>query len=187
MLLINLIAARRAERRRLELIRAVLSRCMVGVGISTVFGAAMMTYSIQTTRNRILDMDEQMARLQDTVMRVERLQGDMRALQPQVATLLKAQNATNRWRAVLQEVGASLEYKTWITSFTSQETPSSGFVLTGQAVSQDHVGKTMQRLGRQTYIKSVDLHYTQSSDQANVVNFELAGTLQTLEGSSDGK
>jgi Tfp pilus assembly protein PilN len=186
MLLINLIAARRAERRKLELIRAVMVRAMVGVGAATVAGVALMTFNIQIVKNRIQDVNQQTAMLQDTVSRVETLQAQMSAVQPRVATLLKAQNATNRWRAVLQEISVSLPQKTWITSFVSQTTNGDGFTVTGQSISQNQVGQAMMRIGSQPYIKDVSLQYTQASDQKGFT-FGLTGELQPMEEKSDAK
>jgi len=188
MLHINLIAARRAERRRREMVRGVLVRGMVGVGLATVLTLTFMTVSIQIIRNRIADVDQQMAMLQDTVSRVERLQAAMGSLQPRVTTLLTAQNATNRWRAVLQEVSSSLPASTWITSFTAQTPPNEGFTITGQSTSQALVGRTMLQMNRKENIKDVTLRYTQAnrtnSGAVNAINFELAGTLHPLEGST---
>lgn len=193
MLLINLIAARRAERRRLELIRGALVRGMGVVAVATVLGMGFMTVSLQITRNRIADVNQQTAMLQDTVHQVERLQTDMATLQPKVATLLRAQNATNRWRSVLQEVGTSLAPSTWITSFVSRTAPSQGFTITGQTKSQSLVGRTMLNMNRQSNIQNVTLSYTQSTANSgtdkgpSVINFELAGALHPLEGSTNGQ
>jgi Tfp pilus assembly protein PilN len=160
---------------------------MFGIALLTVLGMAFMTFSIQTTRSRIRDVDAQTAMLQTTVAKVEELQGNMAAIQPRVATLLSAQNTTNRWRAVLQEVGASLPQKAWITSFAAQPQPADSFVVTGQALSQAKVGQTMLHLTKAPYVKSVDLHYTQASPQSKVVNFEVGGSLTPLEGATNGK
>jgi len=182
MLLINLIAARRAERRKMELIRAILLRSMVGVGGAAAFTAAFMTFNIQVVKSRIEDVNQQTAMLQDTVTRVEALQARMSALQPRVATLLRAQNATNRWRAVLQEISVSLPEKTWITSFASQAGEGDSFTITGQSISQKEVGKAMMSLGTQPYIKEVSLQYTQTAGgDAKGVTFALTGALQPTE------
>jgi Tfp pilus assembly protein PilN len=186
MLLINLIAARRAERRKLELIRAVMVRAMLGIAAATTLGAVVMTFQVQTVKSRIDDVNQQTAALQDTVSRVELLQAQMGALQPRVATLLKAQNSTNRWRAVLEEISISLPEKTWITSFASQA-GADGFTITGQSASQNEVGKAMMRLGTQAYIKDVNLQYTQSAAKSGSVTFALSGGLHPLEEKSDGK
>lgn len=187
MLLINLIAARRAERRKLEFVRGVLARSMFAVAALAVLGVAFMTYSIQTTRSRIRDVDAQTAMLQTTVAKVEELQGNMAAIQPRVATLLTAQNATNRWRAVLQEVGASLPPQAWITSFATQQQPSDSFIVTGQTISHEKVGLAMLHLNKEPYVKTVDLHYSQSTIEGKVVNFEVAGSLMPVEGATNGK
>lgn len=187
MLLINLIAARRAERRKLEFIRGVLARCMFAVGALTAMGVVFMTFSIQTTRSRIRDLDAQTAMLQSTVAKVEQLQANMATVQPRVATLLGAQNATNRWRAVLQAVGASLPAKAWITSFATQPQPTDSFIVTGQTVSQKSVGVAMMQLNKKPYVRSVDLHYTQASTTSKIINFEMAGALEPLEGATNGK
>lgn len=193
MLLINLIAARRAERRRKELIRGALTRGMVFVAVATLFAMAFMSVSMQITRNRIADVDQQTAMLQDTVHQVERLQASMAAIQPRVATLLRAQNAINRWRSVLQEVSTSLAPDTWITSFASRPAPDQGFTITGQTKSQALVGRTMLNMNQQQSIQSVTLAYTQSNANKNnplmpsVVSFEMAGALHPTEGSDNDK
>lgn len=187
MLLINLIAARRAERRKLEFIRGVLTRFMFTVGALTAIGVVFMTFSIQTTRGRIRDVDAQTAMLQTTVAKVEQLQGNMAAVQPRVATLLAAQNATNRWRAILQEVGASLPAKAWITSFATQAQPGDSFIVTGQTISHKNVGDAMMQLNKKPYVKSVDLHYSQASPTNKIINFEVAGALAPLDGATNGK
>lgn len=193
MLLINLIAARRAERRRLEFIRGALVRGMGLVAVATVLAIGFMTVSLQITRNRIADVDQQTASLQDTVHEVERLQTGMASLQPKVATLLRAQNATNRWRSVLHEVGSSLPQSTWITSFVSRAAPNQGFTVTGQTKSQSLVGRTMLNMNRQSNIEKVTLSYTQSTVKSGsengpkVINFELAGALHPLEGTTNGQ
>lgn len=196
MLHINLIAARRAERRRREIIRGALVRSMAALGLLTAGAIITMTVSAQVTSARINDVAQQKVMLQDTVSRVERLQADMTALQPRVTTLLSAQNATNRWRGVLAEVSASLPENTWITSFATQSGTSEGFTITGQARSQALVGRAMLRMNRQQIIEAVTLKYTQADRAgegiANAVNFEISGTVQPLPGAktedkTDGK
>jgi Tfp pilus assembly protein PilN len=185
MLLINLIAARRAERRKREMVRAVIVRGMAAVGAATVLAIAFMTWSTQITESRIRDADAQMVLLKDTVDQVERLQSSLESLQPRVETLVKAQNATNRWRAVLAEVGASLPEQTWITSFASQNTAGQGFTVTGQTVSQDRVGKAMMRLHRADIVQSVDLRFSRSGQGSQMVTFELAGAMLPEEGAAN--
>lgn len=177
MLLINLIAARRAERRKREMMRAVLVRAMAGTAVAALTAVLFMTISIQRTNARIADVDTQIQLLDESVTQVEHLQAQLTALAPRVTTLVDAQNATNRWRAAMQEVSMSLPDKTWITSFQSKSGQGEGFVVTGRTVNQERVGRTMLKMNKTSNLENVDLNFTQNAQEGNAINFEVTGSL----------
>jgi Tfp pilus assembly protein PilN len=188
MLLINLIAARRAERRKLELIRGGMLRGMVGVVATTGIVALLATLGMTRTTLRIRDVDAQTALLQDTVNKVETLQADIKNLEPRVNTLVRAQNSTDRWRGVMQAVSASLPDKTWVTSFQSKDAAKNsveGFTVTGQTVTHDRIGRTMMKLNRSAFVKQLDLSYAAQRQEGSGVSFELGAELKPLEGAGD--
>lgn len=188
MLLINLIAARRAERRKLELIRGGMLRAMVGIVLMTAAVALIATLGITRTAIRIRDVDVQTALLQDTVDKVNALQASIKSLQPRVNTLVQAQNSTDRWRGVLQSVSASLPDKTWVTSFQSKEPTNDkadSFTLTGQTVTQDRIGRTMLKLHDSVFVDRVDITFASQRQEGKGISFELSAALKPMEGAGN--
>lgn len=188
MLLINLIAARRAERRKMELIRGGMLRGMVGVVLMTAIVALVASLGMTRTAIRIRDVDVQTSLLQDSVDKVNALQASIKTLEPRVNTLVQAQNSTDRWRGVLQAVSASMPDKTWVTSFQSKEPTkdkSDSFTLTGETVTQDRIGRAMLKLHRTTFVDRVDITFASQRQQGKGINFELAAVLKPLEGATN--
>ena len=182
---INMIAPRRAERKRLErdVRRLTLAICLImifGVVISGLLWAR-----IYSTRARIGDLDVQLVKLQPDVRRIQTLQSMTKELEPKLVVLNDAKDRTLHWYNLLDKLSVSLPQKTWIQRITSNpptpEKNETQIVLNGYAETQKLVGETMLRLYTNEDLDEVDLRFTQAAtvEKKPAYEFEVAANLKT--------
>ncbi|HEY3328838.1 MAG TPA: PilN domain-containing protein [Capsulimonadaceae bacterium] len=186
---INMIAARRAEKRRQERNTQKLI-----YGIVTELGIILLVTSIMfgrlvTTRNHVQDLNDQIKSLQAKVDEIQHLQDTTASLQPKVATLTQARSNTLYWYTAVQNVSSSLPTDTWLTSMattggnsTAGAAPSAGATLNlvGMASSQFVVGATMMRMNTYPTIEQVTLNSVSQSTYGTkqAVSFNLVVQLK---------
>lgn len=197
---VNLIAARRAEKKRLE---RNTRRLLLGI---TVEGAAVavlaMTLGVQQmqVRTALVGAEARVVRLEPALRQIEQIKADTAALQPKINTLRTARADTLRWRALLQIVSQSIPSNAYLSSITASA-PSGGdpnaadpsaaappviVALAGTAGSQTLVGETMSRLGAYPVFDQVELRFTQLDSAAATaplpqqsVKFEIGARLKS--------
>lgn len=184
--MINMIAARRAESKRLE-----RSAHLVGMAIVAVIVLAIGLYTALGIRCMVLLGDlatvrSSLAVLQPTVDRIHDLDAQRAKLEPKVILLSQAQQSTLHWRDIMLKLSDSLPEKTWLTSMNvarDNEGKAMGITLSGTSTRQALVGETMLRVGDTKGIENVKLRSTSASKVAEqpVVNFEVAASLAPLE------
>ena len=186
---INLIAARREEKRRQEqsirrLLGAVLGEmgAVVGVGV-------LMSLQLAGIHHRVDAYNDQIKTLEPKVSQIATLQSDTAKIAPKVTTLDSAKADTLFWYSNLCAVTNSLPPQTWLTSIgttgstTAAATPGAAsgtdptMAISGVAASQDAVGQTMLRMNQSPNLDHVDLAFVQqqaaTKEAASSVTFQM--------------
>ncbi len=191
---INMIAPRRAERKRLEtnvrrLLLAIVVELVLIAGV-----AGLMITRIYTTRSMIDDLQVQLTKLQPTVRRIELCEKSTRDLSPKLDTLKGAKAETTTWCRILDQLSISLPENTWLTRISTPvgQAATKGAVvnLNGFSASQDLVGDAMLRMrDNVSDFASIDLHYTQKGvvGHSTAVEFELAAGIKGPAKNGPGK
>ena len=185
---INMIAVRRADKRRQEQnIRKLLYGILGETGM-VVFAAIVIGGRILVMNGHVADLTDQLHKLQPRVTEIQALQSQTAAMQPKVATLDGAKTDTLFWYSSLGAVTDSLPPQTWLTSLgTSSAAPGAAATpgafagtdptlnISGVAMSQATVGETMLRMNTAPALDHVDLAFVtqQKIGQANAVSFQM--------------
>lgn len=172
---INMIAPRRAEKRRLE--RAMRKLAIV-VLAQLVFAAALGGWVFMktlTTRATIAELNSQMQVLIPKINKVAELDRQTAELKPKVELLNQAKSRTMRWYNTLDQLTQSVPSSTFLTRIATLSTPGAETTLSinGVTSEQARVGETMMRLQTNPDFRSVDLHYTQRGRFGNTQSLEF--------------
>lgn len=213
---VNMIAARRAEKHRLEQNTRKLVYGVVGeLGLILVVVSFMLAHLI-TTQTHVGVLDEQLKNLQPKVEEIKELEADTTTLQPKVQVLDMARGDTLYWYTALQNLTLSLPPKTWITSVSTNGTPvlatssssgtqaptqtassstssgsssSAALTVAGMSASQDEVGQAMLKMNTFPDFDQAVLGSVQKSDVGKVpaVSFQLTVQLKPDTGNSQAQ
>ena len=203
---VNLIAARRQEKKRLE---RITRRLFLGLTVESVaVGVLGMTMAVQQMQahGALSDATARLNSLQPTLDQIKKIETETASLQPRIDTLRTARADTLRWRALLQTVSMSIPSNAWLSSIAAtmpsatgsdpasagvgQAAPPATITIVGTAGSQSLVGETMTRLGSFPVFDKVELRFTQMNNQAggdaaaSRVNFEIAAQLKSTTAST---
>ena len=181
---VNLIAARRAEKKRVEKnTRRLLFGFAVEVVALVLLGMYLGVQRVQI-RGGIAAADAKMIRLQPTLDRIAAIEKDMAVSKPKLDTLLSAKADTLRWRAMLQIVSQSVPGNAWLSAISAAGTgDETTITLAGVAGSQTLVGETMTRLQSYPVFDKVELRFTQlasgADDPVRRFAFEIGAHLKS--------
>jgi len=191
---INMIAPRRAEKRRLERDMRRLVLVILVELVCAVAGGGWVCTRLLTTHSRIADLDVQLARLQPIVKQIEDNERATKALAPKLDLLNKAKDRTMRWYNTLDRLTQSLPQSTYLTRLAAkktEKTENAGATvnLSGVSISQAKIGEMMLRLSAIPDFQKVDLHYTQSSCVSGcpAIEFEIGATMKSEEAPKGAK
>jgi Tfp pilus assembly protein PilN len=190
---INLIAARRADKKRVE--QNTRRLCL---GLAAEMGALVLLVSWVgarqiSLRGALSAADAHLTRLEPTLKRIDQIEKDTGVLKPKLDTLVAAKADTLRWRAMLQIVSQSVPANAWLTGITSSGTgEDTTIAIAGSAGSQTLVGETMTRLGSFPVFDTVELRFTQLAgggpeNQVPRVNFEIGAHLKSTRPAEPAK
>ena len=185
---INMIAPRRAEKRRLEnAMRKLAVVIMAELVFVVALGGWVFTKTL-TTRGTIAELNAQQQTLEPKIKIVQQLDKKTAQIKPKVELLNQAMVRTMCWYNALDRLTQSVPQSTWLTRLsTSSTTANKDVVLTiaGVTDEQARVGETMLRLYSNPDYKNVDLRYTQKGTQgtADTVEFEIGATM--IDATSD--
>lgn len=194
---INMIAPRRAEKRRLEnAMRRLALLIMAELVFVVALGGWVFTKTL-TTRATIAELNAQQQMLAPKIKIVQELDKKTAQIKPKVDLLNQAMVRTMCWYNALDRLTQSVPESAWLTRIsTATSAGDKDVVLTiaGMADEQARVGETMLRLYSNPDYKNVDLRYTQKGTQglAETVEFEIGATMldvtqdQTKEVKSSG-
>lgn len=180
---INLIAARREEKKRLERVtRQLFFGFAASLGIVFLLGTYLAARRLALGSD-LADANAQLMKLQPTLDRIAEVEKQTGELKPKVETLQTAKLETLRWRSLFTVVSQSIPSNAWITSLSSTGGDTGSIVLNGTANSQTLVGDTMTRLGSHPVFDKIDLAFTQSSGDTKTtvqpVTFQINAHLRS--------
>ena len=184
---VNLIAARRSEKKRLERTARHLFLGLTAEAAVLALLGGFLGIQQMSLRTAMTDADARLSQLQPTMDRIAQIERDTAELIPKVETLQQARTDTLRWRAMLQIVSQSVPQSVWLSGITAQTAGADATItIAGVAGSQTLVGETMTRLGSYPVFDRVDLRFTQMSapqagvsDSAQRVAFEIGAHLRS--------
>ena len=189
---INMVALRRAEKRRQENnIRKVVYAILGEIGFFVLL-LTFMSARLFSINGHIGDLDGKLQKLQSRVTQIQGLQQETSKLMPKVTTLASAKSDTLFWYDSIYSVTRSLPDRTWLTSLgtlgsTSSAAPAPGaaavagtdsdpsLTVAGVAMNQAAVGEAMLHMNGEPNLDHVDLAYVQSqkTGKMDTVGFQM--------------
>ncbi len=116
---VNMIAARRAEKQRLEQsTRKIVYAIVAEAGLALLL-ASVFTLRFVTVHNQISELNGQIKSLAPRVAQIQQLQEDTDKLQPKLTALNTARDTTMFWYSTLESLSSSLTPSTWLTGLTT--------------------------------------------------------------------
>lgn len=200
---INMIAARRAEKAKLEEHVRIMFIVLVGEFAIMLALLSFMSARIYGTGRTADELDQKLKSVQPTVEKIRYYNGEITKLGPKLDLLADSREDTLLWRNILQRLGHDMPAKTWLGSVSSvsavansspggavDSSKSGGpqLLLRGVSANQALVGETMLRLNQFPEIDRVDLNFTQkgSSNTIDTVEFDIAATLKQNKSAKGG-
>ena len=179
---INMIAPRRAEKRRLE---RAMRRLAILVVAQLVFAVALGGWVFMktlTTRTTIAELNSQLQLLTPKIKKVAELERQTAELKPKVDLLNQAKSRTMRWYNTLDKLTQSVPSETWLTRIATTANPGQPETIVsinGVTCEQAKVGETMMRLHTNPDFRRVDLHYTQKGTfaKSQALEFEIGAAM----------
>ena len=190
---INMIALRRAEKKRLE---RDVRRLMMIICIELIAGVVLTGFlyaRICSTQARVGDLEVQLVRLQPDVKRIQMLEAKTKELEPKIVLLNDAKDRTMHWYSLLDKLSKSLPEKTWVRNIDSSDPipdkNESEIVFSGVAENQKLVGDMMLRLYANPDLDNVGLRYTQTTSlgKHQMYEFQVAANLKTAKDEDKNK
>ncbi len=199
---INMIANRRAEKKRQEMnVRKLV------YGISAEIGCVLVATSVlwlhmANVRGQISDLSGQIQKLEPKVNAIDDLEKQTQTLTPKVTTLDGAKADTLFWYSNLSAITGSLPEKAWLTSLAaagSGGAPGSAsgadptVQLSGVSLDQSQVGEAMLRMNQSPGLDHIDLAFVQQqkTGDTDTVSFQMTVHLKpepsALPGANDAK
>ncbi|MFQ3548372.1 MAG: PilN domain-containing protein [Armatimonadota bacterium] len=186
---VNMIAPRRAEKKKLErdmrrLLYVALVLIIAAIGVIGWYGTQMYTM-----KNHIADLDVQIAKLDPVVKTIKKYQAATKELTPKLELLNEAKYKTMRWYNTLDQLTQSLPESTFLTRIGNTSDSGKGEVtaltISGVSSSQTRVGETMLRLSTIEEFRSINLKYTKESGKGmnTAVEFEIGADLKAPKSS----
>jgi Tfp pilus assembly protein PilN len=169
---INLIAARREEKKKLE---RIASQLFVGLGASV--GALLLLASFMGARHfqmnsELAGADQRMQKIQPTLDEIDRIEKERNALIPKLDQLEAAKAQTLRWQAVFLALSKATPSNTWLSQVSSSEGDSPTITLQGQTDNEHLVSDITQALAKDPVFLAVDLKNTSA---VNITQNDVAG------------
>jgi Tfp pilus assembly protein PilN len=202
---INMIAARRAEKSRLEQkTRNLVYGIAVEIGLFIV-ALSFMLVQVVTTQGQVGELNDKIVKLKPQVDKIQSLEQQTAHLQPKLTALNSARDNTLYWYTAIEDLTDSLSAATSLASLVSSGSPDPAaakaaaptptaaavpaqFVVSGVALSQTDVGQTMLHMNQYKQFDNVTLGFSQlssvnaaaSKGAQNAVQFQMTIVLHPL-------
>lgn len=194
---INMIANRRAEKKRQEMnVRKLVYGISAELGCVLVATSALWLNMVKVG-SHISDLSGQIQKLEPKVNAIDALEKQTQVLTPKVVTLDGAKADTLFWYSNLSAITGSLPQKAWLTSLAatgSGGAPGSAsgadptIQLSGVSLDQSQVGEAMLRMNQSPGLDHVDLAFVQQqkTGDLNTVAFQMTVHLKPEPSASAG-
>lgn len=154
---INLIADRRAEKRRMERLSKQLFYTM-GASVAVLVGVASYLITARfSLLGDVAEADRRMEKLRPVIAEIDQVKKVIADKQPKVETLERARYDTLRWTLLFQALAQSLPKDVWLTTLGAPEGEPLVVSLAGSAPSQAIVGQVALNLKAQALFERVEL------------------------------
>lgn len=178
---INLIAARRQEKRRMEKLTRQLF-----FGLSGTVAGFMAVASFFVTQHFALtgdmaEADTRMSKLQPKLDEIAQIKKETADKQPKVETLEKARYETLRWTLLYQAISNALPADVWLTTIAAPEGDPIVVTLAGSAPSQNVAAQTVQNLLKQPLFDKVEIPSINRNEIENRFLFQILAHIKPLE------
>lgn len=183
---INMIAPRRAEKRRMQsnMQRLVLV-ILVETGFLLMLGCWMgaKVHSLTSERRAVA---AEIDKLEPVVKQIKTYDSACASLAPRLTLLNQAKSDTMRWYNTLELLTQTFPEDTWLTRLSTRTDTKSGdqtMTLSGMSATQANVGNAMMRLEANPDLDNVSLDYTQSADVAKrfAIEFEIDASMKNTD------
>lgn len=178
---INLIAARRQEKRRLE----KLTRQLFFATTGTVAGFVAVGSYFITQRfalmGDIAEANTHLSKLQPKLLEIEQIKKETADKQPKVETLEKARYETLRWTMLFQSVSLALPPDVWLTTLGAPDGEPIIVTLAGSAPSQNVAAQVVQKLLKQPLFEKVEIPSINRNDLDKRYVFQILAHIKPLE------
>lgn len=165
---INLIAARRVEKRRMErLSRQVFFGMACSVGVLVMTSSYLLVQRVELS-SQLAEADQKMEKLKPKLEEIARIRKETDERRPKVERLEEARNTTLRWCVLLNVLSRSLPAKTWIEQFESNGKGSPTVNLRVVTDSQTTAGQTASLLQSQPIFEDINIPGTQTTGDGTV-------------------
>jgi Tfp pilus assembly protein PilN len=159
---INLIAARREEKKKLE---RTAGQLFIGLGSSV--GVLLLLASYMAARHLSMnaDMDsanQRMEKIQPTLDEIERIKKETNELLPKVEQLEAAKLQTLRWQSVLLALSNTTPSNCWLSQLSGTEGDNASVTIQGQSETQAQAADINLALQREAVFTDVKLQRTEA-------------------------
>ncbi|HVK04944.1 MAG TPA: PilN domain-containing protein [Armatimonadaceae bacterium] len=183
---INLISARREEKKRLEtLTRQLFTGVAASAALLMLTGLYLGGRTL-TLNGELASLNAEMLRLQPTLDRIAEVETETASLTPKVDTLEGARLSTLRWPTLFMAISQSLPSGTWLSNLTSTGgAEDTNLTLTGMTSSQTLVGQTMSQIQLHPIFGKADLTFSNTTnantdDKVQRVQFEIKAQVRPV-------
>jgi len=179
---INLIAERRAEKRRVERLTRNAFFGMAGAAGALVGMFSWTTADKIDLSGQMAAADRRMERLRPALDEIASIQRRTAESRPKVEILENARVSTLRWCSVFNAVPRSLPAGTWIEKWDATGGDATKVTLHAVTSTQSYAGQTAVLLSSQPIFEDVNITSTQSAlaaSGAKIVRFEVTAALRS--------
>lgn len=178
---INLIAARRQEKRRMEKLTRQLFFGLSGTVAGFVAVASYFITQRFALIGDIAEADSRMSKLQPKLQEIDRIKKETADKQPKVETLEKARYETLRWTMLFQSVALALPPDVWLTSLGAPDGEAIVVTLAGSAPSQNAAAQIVQNLLKQPLFDQVEIPSINRNDLDKRFMFQILAHMKPLD------
>jgi Tfp pilus assembly protein PilN len=158
----------------------------VAIGGVSFLGAGFFTFEAARQRARVATLEKALEEAKPYMEQVEANHAEIAKLEPKIATLTSAQDATLRWSRILDHMKENMPQGVWLTGVSCQKQSAEAPVsvsLKGFSTSQEAVGYLILRVETSKDIEKPELVFTQErlTEKGKALEFEVKGVLAGTE------
>jgi Tfp pilus assembly protein PilN len=158
----------------------------VAIGGVSFLGAGFFTFEAGRQKARVVALEKALEDAKPYMKQVEANHTEIAKLEPKIATLTSAQDATLRWSRILEHLHSNMPEGVWLTGVTCQRQTADAPVsvsLKGLSTTQEAVGYLILRIDTSKDIEKPELVFTQErlTEKGKALEFEVKGVLGGTE------